>query len=341
MSEISRLLERGVSDFEPPPAAWDRLLGRVRRRRILRRVTALVVASATASAGIGLVLVAFRGSEHPQPGVRVENGKIAFSKDGPSGGIYLMNADGSGVERLTFEPGDIDLAWSPNGSRIAFVRFREGDADIYVMNANGSEVARLTRDGASSAPAWSPDGRKIAFARETPGNMDIYVMDPDGSNVTRLTDDPLLESAPAWSPDGSRIALSAYLSPPGPVHIYTVAADGTSRTRITDSELDDGSPAWSPDGMSIAFVRDSESIFVVKPDGSGSREVVDPGGLTGGLGLTFYPAWSPDGTRILFQSGPDGSDQRIYVVNVDGSDLHSVGSGNGSDPAWQPVSAPG
>jgi Tol biopolymer transport system component len=275
-------------------------------------------------------------SWRPRP-EQVEIGKIAFSKGGPSGGIYLMNPDGSGVERLTSDPGDIDLAWSPDGSRIAFVRFRGGNADIYVMNANGSEVVRLTRDGANSAPAWSPDGRKIAFARAAPGNTDIYVMDPDGSNVTNLTNDPLLESAPAWSPDGSRIAFSAYVSPPGPVHIYTMGADGTSRTKITDSELDDGSPAWSPDGRSIAFVRDSGSIIVVEPDGSEPREVVNPGGLTGGLGLTFYPAWSPDGTKILFQSGPNGSDQRIYVVNVDGSGFHNVGSGNGLDPTWQPV----
>jgi Tol biopolymer transport system component len=345
MNELRDLLEHGAMDFEPPPSGWDRLLRRARKRRALRRMTAGVVASALASAGIGMVLIAFGGTERPQPpATPVENGRIAFSKGGPNGGIYLMNADGSGVERLTSDPGDIDLAWSPDGSRIAFVRFRGGNADIYVMNANGNELTPLTTDGANSAPTWSPDGSKIAFARETPGNTDIYVMTPDGSNVTRLTNDPLLESAPAWSPDASRIAFSAYGSPPGPVHIYTMNADGTSRSQITDSELDDASPAWSPDGTSIAFVRDSRSIFVVEPDGGGPREVVDPGGLTGGLGLTFYPTWSPDGTKILFQSGPDGSDQGIYMVNVDGSGLHKVGSGKGSDPTWQPVppgSSPG
>lgn len=341
MSELRDLLELGASEFEPPPAGWDRLLRRASRRRTHRRATAMVVASAVASAGIGFVLVAFRSTELPQPASVVENGKIAFSNGGPNGGIYLMNVDGAGVERLTSDPGDTEPAWSPDGSRIAFVRSQGEKYDIYVMNADGGAVTRITTDGSSSAPAWSPDATRIAFARDVPGDQDIYVMDPDGSDVARLTDGPLLEYAPAWSPDGRSIAFSAYAGPPGPVHIYTLSADGTSRSQITNSNHDDGSPAWSPDGTSIAFVRDSHTIFAVDPDGSGLREVIDPGGLTGGLGLTFYPTWSPEGTEIVFQSGPDGSDQRIYVVNVDGTGLHQVGSRGGSDPAWQPIPANG
>ena len=102
--------------------------------------------------------------------------------------IYVMNADGSEVTRLTdSDIGGAHPTWSPDGRRIAFVSYRHGQ--IYVMNADGSEVTRLTDDdfGGVDAPAWSPDGRHIAF-HSYGFNNSIYVMKADGSEVTRLTD---------------------------------------------------------------------------------------------------------------------------------------------------------
>jgi Tol biopolymer transport system component len=117
-----------------------------------------------------------------------------------------MKADGSAVKRLTKEPGDdVEPAWSPDGTRIAFRSDRDGDSDIYVMNADGTGVARLTNDPDTDlGPAWSPDGVKIAFVSNRYGNilvesnLVIYVMDADGTGVEQLTSYPALE--PAWAP---------------------------------------------------------------------------------------------------------------------------------------------
>src|SRR6266550_3870165 len=84
-------------------------------------------------------------------------GQIAFTstRDGNSE-IYVMNADGTGVTRLTDNPAaDGDPAWSPDGTRLAFTSARDGNNEIYVMNADGSGVTRLTNDpNQDGHPAW-------------------------------------------------------------------------------------------------------------------------------------------------------------------------------------------
>ena len=87
-----------------------------------------------------------------------------------------MNADGSGVTRLTGNDAvDGSPSWSPDGRRIAFDSTRDGNREIYVMNADGSGVTRLTHNPADDGyPAWSPDGRHIAFDSDRDGNREIY-----------------------------------------------------------------------------------------------------------------------------------------------------------------------
>src|SRR5206468_1029853 len=75
--------------------------------------------------------------------------------------IYVMNRDGTGVKRLTNDPGeDAYPAWSPDGKEIAFQSSRSGNLDIFVMNSDGSNVRNLTNNPAADmAPSWSRDGR--------------------------------------------------------------------------------------------------------------------------------------------------------------------------------------
>jgi type II secretory pathway pseudopilin PulG len=131
---------------------------------------------------------------------RAQAGRIAFISDRDGNDeIYVMNADGSGVTRLTNNPAyDGWPAWSPDGRRIAFASNRDGNPEIYVMNADGSGVTRLTNNPADDwAPSWSPDGRRIIFVSNRDGNYEIYVMNSDGSGVTRLTNNPARDVWPA------------------------------------------------------------------------------------------------------------------------------------------------
>ncbi len=111
--------------------------------------------------------------------------KIAFSSDRDGDWeIFVMNADGNGVQQLTDNDGDDSVEeWSPNGNKIAFVSDRDGDDEIFVMNADGTEVRQLTdnddRDGSAS---WSLDGDRIAFTSNRDGDWDIFVMNADGTD---------------------------------------------------------------------------------------------------------------------------------------------------------------
>jgi TolB protein len=114
------------------------------------------------------------------PAFSPDGRQIAFgsSRDGDFD-LYVMNADGSEVRRLTKSPGlDMRPAWSPDGRRIAFTSNRDGHYQIYVMQAHGSGVRRLSnhpeRDDYAS---WHPNGRQLVVVSERNGQSDLYLVD--------------------------------------------------------------------------------------------------------------------------------------------------------------------
>jgi TolB protein len=215
--------------------------------------------------------------------------RVAFESDRMGGGIFVMNADGSGIARVTTDPSDGSPTWSPDGSRLAFQSRRDNNLEIYAVNLDGSNLVRLTTNpGPDETPAWSPDGTVIVFTRGIPGSAHLYTMHPDGGNVTPLTDGEA-DVSPSWSPDGSRIAFRGTGSGGG-TDILTINADGTDPKDLTNNGGFNFDPSWSPDGLALAYVSEvggSQEVWVMNVDGSGQTRITHNSTFTG------RTAWGP------------------------------------------------
>ena len=251
-------------------------------------------------------------------------------------GVYVMNADGSGENIATSGPGvHFRVAWSPDGSRLAFTKSADGHYQIFVVNPDGSGETDLTNNTFhDSWPSWSPDGNRIVFESRRDGNSEIYGMNPDGTGATRLTDNPGFDGNPAWSPDGTRIAFLSRRD--GNRQLYVMNADGTGATNLTGDmgHLLGRDYAWSPDGTRIAFearsdVRSRGEIYVMNADGSSVKN------LTNDPAWDYAPVWSPDGSRIAF-ARTYGDDWALYVMNADGSGATNLALGEAPFSSWSP-----
>jgi Tol biopolymer transport system component len=281
----------------------------------------------------------------PLPAPGGSAGLIAFVSDRDGNGeIYVMDADGSNIRRLTrWRLWDGYPTWSPDGSQIAYYSYlSDKDWVIKVINVDGGDPRQLTDNGiCDGAPHWSPEGSQIAYSSDADcagDHREIYVMNADGSEQQNLTRDPADDFGSSWSPDSQQIVFTSDRD--GNLEIYVLdVARAEQRVgdpqRLTDNLAQDYMPAWSPDGTQIAFVshRDgNDEIYLMDMDGGNVQR------LTNDNADDWFPTWSLDGTQLLFNSKRDGGDLDVYVMNRDGTNVRRLTDSPGQDfnAVWQP-----
>ena len=246
---------------------------------------------------------------------------LAFAR---GGNIWTIGVDGKRAKILIREA--YSPAWSPDGTRIAFVSARSGDEEIYVARANGAGVTRLTvLPGPDLSPNWSSDGKRLTWSRD----REIWTMSAFGSDKRRLVRKAKVwheHYSPAWH--GARIVYSSTRISTFNPELFLAPAKRLTFTKGSDGVLgDDGMPDFSPDGRRIAFTsnRDQQGeIYVMNANGTGQKR------LTRRPGDDWAPDFSPDGTNIAFHQLPG----TIWTMNADGTGLRRLTRGTDAD--WRP-----
>lgn len=170
--------------------------------------------------------------------------------------IFETDYDGKNALRLTDAEGyDAECAYSPDGKRVVFCSFRDGDGEIYTMDADGKNQTRLTNTkGYDGGPFFSPDGKKIVWRRFTldEKNAEVWTMDADGKNQAQVTTIGAMAWAPYWHPSMQWIVFACNHEDPA-FEVYAVRPDGKDLTRLTFNSGFDGLPVFSPDGTKLMW----------------------------------------------------------------------------------------
>ncbi len=216
-------------------------------------------------------------------------------------------------------------ALSPDGKRVAFEVAGQG---ILVCALEGQAGCQTVKTGTGTAgrPAWDPKSGELVFVRylaSTSGeDSDILVTQNALRDIRPLVTHTGNQDEPDVSPDGRLLAYSSGI-------VISLRQSGVRVVRqlwvmdlasgvpslLVPGTHQDIHPDWSPDGQWIAFASDRGGefdIWVVRPDGSGLRQV------TSGPGTKTWPAWSPDGRKILYTRSADGK-QGLWLVGADGA----------------------
>jgi YVTN family beta-propeller protein len=274
------------------------------------------------------------------------------------------------IRRCEGSCGSHELAWSPDGTRLAWVAEERAEGgwvlalQVYELSSGSTTTLCDSRScGWPGQPAWSSDGSRIAFSNTGsyrlpgpfPPSGPIWLADVRTGRVAPMTgsSEPcsggtgetcIFDSAPVWSPDGSSIAFVRTTNPGRPgatTAVVIVGADGSDPRALSECASNDqcrqGPVAWSPDGRLIAYIDryDQPVLHLVEPNDGADTQIPIPSSI----GYSSNLLWSPDGTRLAFLA--EGRRSDLFTVDSSTYELHPAASELTSegDLAWLPEGA--
>lgn len=253
-------------------------------------------------------------------------------------GVYTLNvadSDGYAPKRVIRSSSPLlSPAWSPDGSKLAYVSFRNQSAQIYMVDLNSGAERRISSfEGINGAPSFSPDGQKLAMTLSKSGSPDIYVHHLNSGIWKQITRGRAIDTEPTWSADGAHIYFTSNRS--GGVQTYKVPATGGTPRRVTFKGKYNAGGAVSSDQKKLAVVHEESKKYRIAVQNleDNTFSVITKGRQD------ESPSFSPNGQMLIYAT-KEGGRGVLMGVSADGRSQHRMLSSDGQirEPAWSPYS---